>query len=167
MKDFYRFSSLSLISFSIAIIVYPLIHEFGHIISTAFLGGKIVNVSMFPIPNVYCSVGGINPNGMMLISISGIGLPWFLSLFLKFQRFTLWFGFLIFKLITVYSLLLSVIAIISQKTEYCIKNDDMLIFIQNYSGKSQNIIFILVLMNIILLLNICKQQPIRMLVHNL
>lgn len=74
MKDILRVVLLTLVVLSIAIVIYPFIHELGHFTACKIVGAEVSKFSLFP-AFVECNVLGLSKQEISIIGISGNLLP--------------------------------------------------------------------------------------------
>lgn len=74
MKNILRIVLLTFVGFSIAIVIYPFIHELGHFTACKIVGAEVSKFSLFP-AFVECNVLGLNRREILIIGISGNLLP--------------------------------------------------------------------------------------------
>ena len=74
-EDFSRVLFLLAVGLFTAAVMYPLLHEAGHSLAALLLGGRVVELRLFPIPSVLCDVGGIGSAGLVVFALCGAALP--------------------------------------------------------------------------------------------
>lgn len=94
----------------VAVIIYPFLHETGHTLIALLVGAKITRFNILPIPFVECEISAVDIKGQIFIALGGIVFPYALSMILKPKHFWGWYANFVLKGISVYSVILSVIA---------------------------------------------------------
>ena len=98
MRAALRITGLSLYGFFIALIVYPVMHECGHILAATVCGGRVTEIVWFPLPGILCDISAVSDIGAVFIGLSGVLAPFALSAVTYFKNFTAWYGGFVFKL---------------------------------------------------------------------
>lgn len=107
----------------IPIIIYPLFHELGHVLSAIVLGVKVTEISFNPLENYSCVTEVTNGVKQIVIGFSGYLLPTAVSLIFKPKRFLLTYYCILFKIICIYSMILNVFYCLDFKNCFALKND--------------------------------------------
>jgi hypothetical protein len=129
LKDFLIVIKLTLTALFVAVFVYPVVHEGGHMLAVALTGGKIVCLSWFPVPNVLCEVGGMSAAALAAASLAGTVLPMLFVLpFLKTKGIVR-FGALFFTLIVLLSGVIGTTVAVLRLFGVTVPNDDVTSFI--------------------------------------
>lgn len=87
MKLTIKVTALFLVGLFIAVIVYPVMHELSHSVTAMLVGAEVVEINLFPLPNVLCDVAGIDEIGIVFIGLSGMIIPFFISAVFKPKSF--------------------------------------------------------------------------------
>lgn len=106
-KDLSKGIRLLITGLFVAVIIYPFLHELGHIATALVLGLRVRQLCLFPLPQVLCEVDAGNSAAIQLIGMGGILLPLFLSITVHPKRFLLWYAVFVLRLICALSVLLS------------------------------------------------------------
>lgn len=142
-----------------AIVVYPIMHEFGHIAMAILVNVDVVRICLFPFPCVVCEVNN-NDIRQVFISLGGIFFPYLFSMLFRPQNFWLWYANLLVKGIGTNGFFFSAIAIIFYENGNYQYMDDaiqVLHFLPN--GGSFFIVFLLV-MGWYGVMRIIKEKPV-------
>lgn len=124
MKDTIKAIGLFIVGLTVAIVVYPLMHELAHSIVALAVGAKVIEINMFPIPNVLCEIGSVDSTGIVAIGMSGMLLPYFLSVVFKPKNFWLWYANYIVKGISALAFVISTISTVCFFMGAPLPNDD-------------------------------------------
>lgn len=95
------------ISLFVTIVLYPLLHETGHIIPLLILGGHIKEITLFP-ASVLCNVSNLSDNQQIWIAFSGFFLPILISLIPLNSIIILRFANTMLKVLNIYYVLLNI-----------------------------------------------------------
>lgn len=125
MKEFLKMIALIIVGLITVIIIYPFLHEIGHSLVALLVGARIVDFNILPIPFVKCEVSNVDITGQALIGVGGIVFPFVLSMTLKSKWFWGWYISLILKGISVYSVMLSIIATVLHINGNSWQNEDV------------------------------------------
>lgn len=156
MKDLIKSICIFVISLFTSVIVYPFLHELGHSIIAVFVGARLIEINLFPIPNIiYENANGSNIKNL-LIGFGGVVLPSILSLSIKTKKFWLWYANFILKSICLLSMGISILSIIFEKSQIFIQ-DDMRTILRLWSESKSICLIVLICMTIILSFDIYKE----------
>lgn len=125
MKDIVKGISLIVVGLVAAIIVYPFLHELGHLIAAGISGAEVYEFSLLPVPNVLCRFDSMSLRSVVITGFGGIVFPAFLTGFRVPKRFMTWYLWFAIKCICVLSFVISIWALIFYQTGIGIENDDM------------------------------------------
>ena len=81
MTDAKRGAMLLLLGLFTAVLLYPALHEGGHILVTLLLGGRIREVRLGAAASVLC--GGLRHGELAAVAFGGVGLPLVLAMLLS------------------------------------------------------------------------------------
>lgn len=125
MKEILKIIGLIMVGLLTALIIYPFLHEIGHSFVALLVGARITNFKILPIPFVECEVTNIGSAEQMFIGLGGIVFPFVLSMSLKLKWFWGWYANMILKCISIYSVILSIIATVLHVNEKSWQNEDI------------------------------------------
>lgn len=109
MKDGMKFLALLISGLFTAAFLYPLLHEAGHFLVGLLAGAEICRFSLWPVPMVAAKASSV---GQIWIGLGGIFLPYLVAFLMRPRRFCLWYINFLLRGISVFSLLLSLGAIL-------------------------------------------------------
>lgn len=161
MKDYLKVTIMTIIGFVCALLIYPLLHEGGHVLATLLLGGKCVEFRLLPLPYMVCDAGGIGTPELVAIGMSGILLPFLLSSVMYGKNFYIWFARLILRGITVLSLLIAVSVVILRKFGIIAQGDDITEILHLWSGGTVWITSACIVLCALMIALIVRDKPIR------
>ena len=81
MTDAKRGAMLLLLGLFTAVLLYPALHEGGHILVTLLLGGRVREVRLGAAASVLC--GGLRRGELAAVAFGGVGLPLVLAILLS------------------------------------------------------------------------------------
>lgn len=71
-----------MIGLTVAVFIYPFLHESGHSIAAFAVGAEIREFRILPVPYVMCNVAMLSNWQQIMIGVSGALFPFFVSLVL-------------------------------------------------------------------------------------
>ncbi len=134
MKDVFKAIGLLFIGLIMAIIVYPILHEIGHVVITVLTGGEVVDLSLLPLPYVSCNIGTVSDFGKVIIGFGGMLLPFAISIAIHSKNFWIWYSNFVLKGICMLSFAISMIAVICYATGHPMANEDITQVLDVWSG---------------------------------
>jgi len=158
LKDVFIVLKVTFIGLFVAVFFYPLVHESGHILATLLTGGKCINLSWLPVPNVLCEVDSTNTTALAVISLAGMVFPMLFVLPFYKSKGSLRFGALIFSAVTVLSMVIGLSVAVLNITGTTIPNDDVAMFI-DFTGWVLPTLFILIVLTTITILQFILLKP--------
>lgn len=146
-KNYFR---LLLTSSFIILLFYPFLHEIGHIASNAALGGKLVDVSLLPLPSVLFAQNDMTSAQTAIVGLSSTFLPLSAALAFRRRRPLLRYMRLTLLLTCAYNVILNIVYTVAFATGSPVENTDMttvLYVAPNYFGALlfANIVFLTVI----------------------
>lgn len=146
----------------IIIIIYPFLHELGHIIMSYLFGGNVVAVNIFPQPSVLCDLTNVEDDRKVLVGAAGVVFPLLISgVFIK-SGFWNWYMRFVIRGITLLSLILSLVALMVENVSNGImKQDDFVIAYQYWHYGKINMIAVLLVLILVCILLILKEHPFK------
>ena len=97
LSDVMKLILMTAIGLFVAIVGYPLLHELGHSLAAVLLGGKVLDFQLLPLPNILCDSTGLSTLFISIIGLSGMALPFLVSVCIRTKGYYLWFAGLIRK----------------------------------------------------------------------
>lgn len=116
---------MTAIGLFVAIVGYPLLHELGHSLAAVLLAGKVLDFQLLPLPNILCDSTGLSTLFISIIGLSGMALPFLVSVCIRTKGYYLWFAGLILKGINFLSFFISIIAVFMYMGGNPINNEDV------------------------------------------
>lgn len=156
LRDVIETIKIFFIALFISIIIYPLLHELGHSVIAILIGKKILEIRLFPLPNIMYISNSTGYIENLLIGFGGMLLPIIVSMNIRTKRFWIWYSNFILKSICLLSLIISTLAIIFHKRRVFLQDDMRIVLGLGDLGKILCLI-IIICMGIILSLNIYRE----------
>ena len=125
MKDTLKFSALIVLGLITAILIYPVLHELGHIIAAVLVGAEVREVVILPLPSVLCQIDTTSPISMIMVGVSGMLLPYLITLNKAPKGFWMWYVWLVLKGICILSFVIAGIAVFQYQSGTPMVNEDM------------------------------------------
>lgn len=145
----------------IAVIVYPFLHELGHLLAAVLFGAKVIEFHLLPIPNILCDSTGLSTFLLSLIGFSGMMLPFAISMLIHTNNYYLWYGGLILKGISLLSFIISIVGVFLYLCGSPIVNEDVT-QIMNFNELSLwQVLLTVIIPTIICITAIIKDHPIN------
>ena len=116
----------------VAVGVYPLLHEVGHLLAAVLTGNTITDVALFPVSFVQYRAAAHHPGETWLIGLSGPCLPMVLGLFWRPKSFWLWYGNWVLGGISFLSFLFTFTAIFGTWIGLNLPQDDLVFLVDLY-----------------------------------
>ena len=159
MKDTIKAVGLFIVGLVVAVIVYPIMHEVAHSIVAIAVGARVIEINMFPIPSVLCEVGSVDSTGIVAIGMSGMLLPYFLSVVFKPKNFWLWYANYIVKGISALAFLVSTISTVCFLVGSPLPNDDTTQTLMTWSGGKWFCLVISISLTILAIVRLIQEKP--------
>lgn len=158
MKEKINILFLVVIALFVCIVVYPIVHELGHVIIAKLLGIEVVGVSIFPY-SILCSSKELSDSKEIAIALGGLALPIVICLFEITEKFFSWYMLFIFHAVTELSILIEIIIIYLNRKGIVYKNDDMTIILEINNKIGLYLMIILTFIFIVLFRKLVKKCP--------
>ena len=143
MTDAKRGAMLLLLGLFTAVLLYPALHEGGHILVTLLLGG------------------GLRHGELAAVAFGGVGLPLALAMLLRPKHFPLWYVVQLVKGISVLAILLSLISLIGCKYGVIVENDDIMNAVRLWP-EGRGVCLVLLCAGLLLSVgSICAARPVQ------
>lgn len=125
MKNIFKTVALFVVGLAVAIIIYPTMHELSHSVIAIMVGAKVMEINLFPLPNVLCDVTGVDNTGIVLIGLSGMTIPFLVSAVIKPKSFWVWYANYVLKGINFLAFTIAIISSIDFIGGKPLPNDDL------------------------------------------
>lgn len=156
-KDVCKYFTLIMVTLLIAIVIYPFLHELGHVIASLLVGAEVEQVTLLPIPSVLCYVGNISNTSKVLIGFGGMILPLLLSLLIPRKWFLTWYIRAVLHGISGLAFLISFISVITGTNP----QDDMVQTLNFWGFGKGSLLCVLGLLYIVIVIIIKIDRPLE------
>ena len=75
MKDAVKLFGILFFGLLTAVIIYPFLHESGHLIAAVLLGAEVLEFNLFPLPNVLCDMTHMRDISIIIVGLNGLFFP--------------------------------------------------------------------------------------------
>lgn len=161
MKHLLHYIGLTAIGLTTAILLYPLLHELGHVVASLVLGAEISNLKLFPLPSVMCKLNTSNVLYVVFVCFNGMLLPYMVSIIPPEKHFWNWYIWFVISGICLLSFVISIISIVSYRIGRPMANEDItqaLIYAPQYHVLY---IVVLVVLSLLRIVQIVHTHPIQ------
>lgn len=145
----------------VSVVIYPVLHEIGHIIFAEIFGIKIEEINLFSEFSILCSVNIADKDKVIFIGYGGILFPMIVSLAIKPKTFVLWYMTFFLKIINIFSIILSVFSLITFILSKPLTNDDISTILKIDNMSFSLTASLLVLCFIVTILSFLKDEPLK------
>ncbi len=112
MKTALKTLGITVMGLLVATVIYPLLHELGHIITSVLVGAEVVDMALLPVPSILCDVIGINNLGLVVIGFGGMVFPVLISFFLPRRWFFVWYLRMLLQVVSILAIIISCVSVI-------------------------------------------------------
>lgn len=153
-----RISTMLVVGLIVAIAVYPLLHELGHSIVAYLFGAKVLELNIFPYPNVLCNIENVSSVGMVAISIGGGVFPMLFAI-ISPSRFIGWYTCFTIRWVCLVSYLISIVSVILFQLDMPVENEDITRALIEKPQYAFEYLMLYLVLTIIIILLIVKSNP--------
>ncbi len=159
MKLAIKIIALFLVGLFMAIIVYPIMHELGHSATAMLVGAEVIEINLFPLPNVLCDVARTDKIGIVFIGLSGMSIPFFISAVIKPKYFWIWYANYILQGISALAFIIATISAICFITGNPMPNDDITQVLTLWSNGQWLCLAVSIVMSLLAIFKLAKEKP--------
>ena len=159
VKDTIKAIGLFVVGLTVAVIVYPVIHELAHSLVAIAVGARVVEINILPVPSVLCDVKSVDSTGMVAIGMGGMLLPYFLSAVIKPKNFWIWYANYIVKGISALAFVISTISTVCFLVGSPLPNDDTTQTLLTWSGGKWICLVISFGLTILAIVRLIQEKP--------
>ena len=160
LKDFLKILYIIVVGLLMAMFVYPVLHEFGHLLATLAFGGSVGKISIFPAAYTECNVFSVSTFGKAIIGLSGMLFPMLLSWF-RFKNFYAWYPVFALRGIGLLSFAISAVSIVLFYNGVVVENEDVVQILQICSEHTVMTIASVIVMAVLSAVLILTDHPIK------
>ena len=143
-----------------SILVYPMLHESGHLLATLAFGGSVGKVSIFPAAYTECDVFSVSTFGKAIIGLSGMLFPMLFSGF-RFRNFYAWYPVFALRGIGLLSFAISAVSIVLFYNGVVVENEDIVQVLQICNEHTVIAIGTVVVMTVLSAALILSDRPVK------
>lgn len=158
LKIFLKMIGLIIVGLLTAVILYPFLHEVGHLLVALLVGARITDFNIFPMPFIECEVSDIDITGQIFIGLGGIVFPFVLSMILKPKCFWGWYASFMLRGISVYSVILSIVAAVLYINENSWQKEDIVRILHLFPNGTGLFLTVLCIMGVYGLIRLWKEK---------
>lgn len=164
MKDAVKLFGILFFGLLTAVIIYPFLHESGHLIAAVLLGAEVLEFNLFPLPNILCNMANMSIVEKIIIGLNGLFLPIFFSaVMLKMFGNSFWNRYISFVLngISLLASIISAIAVIFFYLGNPVENEDVTQILYMSPNSGITILILTIFSTIYLIIKIALDKPIQ------
>lgn len=160
LKDILKILYIIVVGLLMSLLIYPMLHELGHLLATLAFGGSVGKISVFPAAYTECNVFSVSSFGKVVIGLSGMLFPILFSGF-RFKNFYAWYPVFVLRGIGFLSFVISAASIILFFNGITVENEDVVQVLQISSEHSALTIGMVFVMTILTAALIITDRPIK------
>lgn len=164
MKDAVKLFGILFFGLLTAVIIYPFLHESGHLIAAVLLGAEVLEFNLFPLPNVLCDMTHMRDISIIIVGLNGLFFPIsFSAVMLKLFGDSFWVRYVSFVLngISLFASIISVIAVVFFYLGNPMNNEDVTQILHICPNSGMIIIILTISLIIYLIIKTILEKPIR------
>ena len=161
MKDALKCFGLLAVGLLTAIFLYPFLHELGHTCAAIIFGRQVCDFRLFPIPSVMCEMDVANKLAIIVVGLSGMLLPYLVSLVPPRKTFWIWYLWLIISGISLLSFSVSIAGIFMYVSGSPMANEDITQIMKFADEYYVLYLAILIVLFIIRSVQVVRSKPIK------
>ncbi len=125
MKEYVKCFGLFVVGLLTAVIIYPFLHELGHVMMAYIVGAEVMEVTLLPLPSILCNMGPGSKYDFILVGVGGMLLPYIITEIRAPKNFWLWYIWVLVKGISLLAFAISCMAIVSFRLGRPMQNEDI------------------------------------------
>ncbi|MCD8047342.1 MAG: hypothetical protein LUD80_01970 [Clostridiales bacterium] len=125
LKMFIKGVGMLVVGLSVAVLLYPLLHEGGHTLAALAVGAEVRDFRLFPLPSILCNAAGLDAGAMAMVGIGGMTLPLLLSLAVAPRSFWPWYVVTLLRGINILSLVIAAATTLSYLSGHLLPQEDI------------------------------------------
>ena len=158
MKSIIKYSPLYIIGLLVSIVIYPIMHEFGHLITALLANVRIVDINIFPLSYISCDMENATDLSVVAVGMGGMLMPFFISCVVKTNFFWLWYANIIIQFISLFSFVMSGVSALLFVFDIKVANDDVAQILNLLPNHQWIIIALLLLLTILIIVKIIRSK---------
>lgn len=160
MKEIFKMINLLVFGLLTAIVIYPLLHEMGHIAVALLTGADIVEIGVLPTPFIACEISTTDYVAQVLIGLSGNMLSFVIPMFLCPKNFWLWYIVFVTRTISIFAVFLSLVSAIIGIDGIACETEDIVKVLQIFPNGKWLLVIMFSVMMMYGIIKIVKERPI-------
>lgn len=153
--------AMLLIGLLIAIIIYPFLHEVGHLATSFAVGADVVKFRLLPTSYIMCNVANLTEIQRIAIGASGMALPILIALLIPQRWFWTWYVRFILLGISLIALTISVTTLLLPNGTVINPQDDIIFIFAFWHGSKITLTMLVCAIGISVLMRIIFDKPIK------
>lgn len=154
-KDTLKCALLLITGLTTATLIYPFVHELGHILVSVMVGAEVHQLMLFPVPSVLCNVGTLSNIDKIVIGFGGMVFPILVALVIPMRWFITWLVRYLLLGMSVLAFIISIISVIFGINP----QDDMIQVLNFWNHSNLLLIAILSVFCVAAIMMIVKERP--------
>lgn len=163
MKDTIKITVILIVGLFTAIVIYPMLHEMGHAITTMLFSGQVMSIQLFPIPQTVCNIKNLNILQQGIVGLSGMITPFALSFLISNKRFVSWLISFVIKGISFLAFFLSYISLLCFDEGIVWEREDIIRVLGLWENKNAILLLLSLILICLSAISLYYQHPIRIL----
>lgn len=156
-KDVFKGTAMLVVGLLVSVVVYPFLHEFGHVLAAWCVNAKVLKVTYFPVPSVLCEVGDMANIGKVIIGFGGMVFPMLVARLISQKWFAFWYARMLLQGISIMAFVISIVSILLRKNP----QDDMVQVLQYWEYGRSMLLFILCVAVLLIIFLIVRDKPVK------
>ncbi len=144
-----------------SLLIYPLMHEMGHLIFSLAVGFSVADLTFLPTPSLGCFVDTSRTAAVICAGFGGIIFPLLMTSIRVPVRFKFWYIWFVIKGIGIFSILVSFVSIVMFCSGTPLVNDDMTLIMQFAPRYTFFYYVLLMFLLTVTLLQLIRSSPIE------
>ena len=133
-SDFLNIIGMVILGITVAVLIYPFLHEAGHSLAAFLVGAEVVEVEILPLPYVMCNVASLTNGQQIAIGVSGMLFPLLITVLIPRKWFWSWYVRFVLLFISFLAFAISAVTLILPNGATINPQDDMLRVVSLLSG---------------------------------
>ncbi len=145
----------------VAVVIYPILHEAGHIIVMLITGIKIEEISLFNGFSILCRINSTEKINAVVAGYGGILFPVIVSFITNPKSFVLWYMLFVLKIINLISVVFSFCSLGTHYLGIPLEHNDISAILKIDSMSFSPTVVFLAVCFIVIILLFLKDEPLK------
>lgn len=150
-----------MLGLSVSVVIYPVLHEIGHIIFAVIFGIKIEEINLFSEFNILCCINATDKVKVIFTGYGGFLFPMIISIVIKSKKFVLWCIIFFLKIVNIISLIISFFSLVAFLLDKPLMKDDISTILKIDNMSFFLTVSLLIFCFIVMILFFLKDEPIK------